>query len=143
MGQLFGGFLFFGVPHRGNNGIDYSDTIGNIIRALGSPVDGALTRALEDDMPHVEKVNHDFLYYVAKIRVVSFHEGTKSNLLRGRNWRSEWVVDGASSVLGLDHGREDGFVQQLDHTRMCKFGSEHDAGFGKAAFSLQSLARRR
>jgi len=143
MGQLFRGFLFFGVPHRGNNGIDYSDTIGNTIRAIGGTVDGSLIRALKDDMPHVERVNHDFLYYVARIRLVSFHEGTKSNLLRGDNWKPEWVVDGAASELGLDLSREDGFVQQSDHVRMCKFGSEHDIGFGKAASSLQSLARRR
>lgn len=142
MGELFRNFLFFGVPHRGNDGVRYSETLSNLIRAVGGPVDEALISALEDDKPKILRVHQDFLDCANNIRVFSIQEGKESKVLKKGKWKKEWILDDEASCMGLGHEMENEVIQQLDHNMLCKFESEHDPAYLTMVVCLKSLAQR-
>jgi len=146
MGQRIVGLMFFGVPHRGANGVRYEDVLANIVRAAGGKVSKSFANFIDIDINNVHLINHRFRGVIQRIQLVTFEEAGLTNVLMNKHfgrerWKEIVLLDWNASVLGVGSHIERVSQQKRAHNMLCKFTSRDDNLYELPLF-LKALANR-
>ena len=143
LGQCIRGLMFFAVPNGDNERARYAEVMANIIGATGYKVDAALMRAIERDVPRVNRANDNFERQAARLRLISYQESRQTNVLRYTRqgtwaYENHAVVDRGAATVGL-RGEMKVTLGSRDHSSICKFSSIDDPGYPSPGDRLVGL----
>ena len=134
------GIIFLGTPHRGSPGMA---DLGETVRSIASTIlrvdsNAALLRALGTDSPELELGRESFTVLWRKhgFRVKTFQEARGISGANVGPLNSKVVPDTSST---LDDPKEHAETISANHMNMCRFDSEHDAGYRKISHEIRTM----
>lgn len=141
--------LFLATPHRGSANADF---LNNILRTTPGLSAKTYVSELEKTSTSLQDINEQFRTICGNIRLVSFYENQRTNILFGvkklvrrsmkvllRLLMFVKIVDRESAVLGYPTETSSGL--NADHHGICKFSDTSDPNYVQVRNALRMFVR--